>query len=288
MPSKAKALVDPAAHLRGLVRTFHGLGYGRTALYTVFTDWVECAACALSNRIYPDAYEKREKRYLDIISKYDADVKHTFGELLGQVILAAEACRLAGKLDLLAQLYIALELERKQIGQYFTPWSICEMMARINCGPPEQLQSEVAAKGYITFMDPCCGAGTMLLACAAYATDCGILPEQIHFTGIDIDPTCVRLCFLQFALYGLPALIIEGNAISMKLDEYWPTARHISGAWSARLNAAKTIATSEEKDPVIDRPPSVHPAEPATHISAAEPAAPSVKRPLWRPRTSSW
>lgn len=57
-------------HIKAIAKQFNSLRY-KHDLYSVFSDWCECAAIAFSQPADLTHYEKREARYLEIARKYD-------------------------------------------------------------------------------------------------------------------------------------------------------------------------------------------------------------------------
>ena len=52
----------------------------------------------------------------------------------------------------------------------------------------------------------------MVIALAREMRELGINYQQhLHVTAIDVDPKCVHMSYVQFALLHIPAVIIHGN-----------------------------------------------------------------------------
>ncbi|WP_205921950.1 hypothetical protein [Rhizobium leguminosarum] len=77
-------------HLKSIVKLFESCRY-RHDIYTVFSDWCECAAISLSNAMDIRQREKRDARYMEIIGRYDRNVVETFPKIMGEVVMALEA-----------------------------------------------------------------------------------------------------------------------------------------------------------------------------------------------------
>lgn len=58
--------------------------------------------------------------------------------------------------------------------------------------------------------------------------------SQLCVTAIDIDIRCVYMCYLQLSLYGIPAVIIHGNTLSLEEWSEWQTPAYILGLWELR------------------------------------------------------
>lgn len=99
-------------------------------------------------------------------------------------------------MDVLGPLYMELASRggRAQLGQYFTPWSIAEMMAKISVGRPMPEDH-----GLVRSCDPACGSGVMMLAFASEILSTqgpeGLL--RLSVTGCDLDAYCARMFAIQ-------------------------------------------------------------------------------------------
>ena len=65
--------------------------------------------------------------------------------------------------------------------------------------------------------DPACGAGAMLIAFANVSREQGInFQQKVLFVAQDIDVTATRMCYLQLAVLGCPAIVICGGQSGKK------------------------------------------------------------------------
>jgi hypothetical protein len=187
------------------------------------------AALAISNRADLAQCEAREERYLAIAAKYDADHLRRFGEALGALALALED----GMDDVLGAVFMELELGSKNAGQFFTPFSVCRMMARmsvVDMGP------DLGGRDFVTISDPAVGAGAMLIAVALELHEAGIeYQRRIHVTAQDKDERAAHMAYVQLALLGVPAIVIVGDTLRMEQRALWFTPAHILGGWSRKL-----------------------------------------------------
>jgi type I restriction-modification system DNA methylase subunit len=87
--------------------------------------------------------------------------------------------------------YFEQHLCRKNSGQFFTPWHICQFMAACTAG--NAIQSDTPLR----VLDPSCGSGRMLLAGSRS------FGRQHEFYGIDVDHTCVKMAALNLFLNGV-------------------------------------------------------------------------------------
>ena len=104
--------------------------------------------------------------------------------------------------DILGDVYMQVRSDwaGKSMGQYFTPWHVCVMMANQALDADEQRLLEGPEVGV---HDPACGSGAMLLAfkaavCDRFGTDD---PRRylrhVRLYGQDIDQVCVEMARIQ-------------------------------------------------------------------------------------------
>ena len=138
-----------------------------------------------------------------------------------------------GMNDCLGQLFMALELGNSRAGQFFTPYHVCSLMARMICG---DVKAQCKEKGFVRVMEPAVGAGGMVIATAEAFADQGINYQQaMHATCIDVDAAAVHMAYIQLSLLHIPAIVVHGNALSLEQWGVWLTPAHVLGFWDVRL-----------------------------------------------------
>lgn len=140
--------------------------------------------------------------------------------------------------DTLALVYESWAGANENVGQFFTPWSVCEMMAQVAAGNiREELRDRIVAAigrdaiegmGYnpdlpytlrhiaetllphyiahydpITVCDPAVGSGSMLLAVAKLVPDWANQWGLVHYYGQDIDHTAHLMASVNLMLRGM-------------------------------------------------------------------------------------
>lgn len=199
---------------QNMIKIFNSLNYKRD-LFTTFSDFTELAALSISNSIDKSKYKPREEQYLRIIRKYNKDEAEIFPKLLGELVDELES----NPKDILGQVFMELELGSKWKGQFFTPFEICELTAEITFN-----DKDIKSKGYITFNEPCCGAGAMIIAFANVMRKKGYNPQkQLKIICNDIDSRCVHMTYVQLSLLGLQAVIYQGNTLTLEITDVWRT-----------------------------------------------------------------
>lgn len=176
---------------------------------TVFDAFTRFAACCL-------AAQTREPEYLEEAKRWQKPELELFGQALGALILEMESKPFE---DVLGGHYMDFALSSKGQqwnGEFHTPKTICDLMARITLGD----MASVPAEGPITVCEPACGAGAMILSLAEVCSP--EIRRRLRVTAIDINRTACDMAFINTSLWGIPTRIIHGNSLS---QEYW-------GAWS--------------------------------------------------------
>jgi type I restriction-modification system DNA methylase subunit len=153
-------------HQRAFVALMEKSGYSRS-LYTVFRDFCEPAALSMSNAIDRAQYEQREGRYMEIVKTYKKEEVARFPEMFASIVLSLEE----RKGDCLGQLFMALDLGNDRAGQFFTPYHVSLLMAKMLCG---DVKAQCKARGYVRVMEPAVGAGGIVIATAEAFEDEGI------------------------------------------------------------------------------------------------------------------
>jgi hypothetical protein len=221
-----------------LARALNSFGH-RHRIDTVFFDWVEMAALAISNSVDRAQYADREARYMSIVGGYSKEEARLMAEMLALLVHALERTYDSPLHTLMMKLELNSAGARKRMGQYFTPFAVSEMMAKMTLAPADKLVEEIAAKGYITMMEPACGAGGMILAVAKAMEEAGInFQKHLHVTAIDVDRVCAHMTYVQTSLVGIPAVVMQGNSLHPAAPTvHWFTPFHVLYGWSGRLRA---------------------------------------------------
>lgn len=222
---------------------------GRHGHWKVFADFCEVAAITLSNAVDLAHRDEREARYLQIVKGYNREELDGFARGLGHLVMALET----NMCDVLGRTFHDLELHNKWAGQFFTPYDVSRMMAKMTIGDNDDLTARIAARGFVTAQEPAVGSGAMVIALAQEMRDAGINYQQhLHVTAIDIDPKCVHMAYVQFSLLHLPAIIVHGDTLRLKEYGHWYTPAHIMGGWNWKLRHREALEGAHE---IIAAPP---------------------------------
>jgi len=240
----------------------------RHRLSEVFSDFCELGALSISNAVDKLQFELREARYLQIVGKYEREEVERF-PLMFAVLVQWLECGFA---DCLGDLFMGLELGDSFKGQFFTPYPVSSLMARLTVG---DVRGQIEKQGFITINEPTCGAGGMVIACADAIHEQGINYQQVmHVTAQDIDATAVHMTYLQLALLHVPAIVVHGNSLTMKEWAHWVTPAHVVGGWDWRLrsrSAERDAAAVFEVPELAEAVPTAPDPAPLPATQAAEP-----------------
>lgn len=94
----------------------------------IFADFVELSSIALGNAVDRTRFASPEARYCQIRKDHPANGFEQFSTMLGLLTLAMEA---PGFEDILGGLCMGLGLGDRRRGQFFTPYSISQVMATV-------------------------------------------------------------------------------------------------------------------------------------------------------------
>ena len=223
--------------------------------WDVWRDYIVLHACAISNAFDKENYERREKRYLDIIHRYGKEEQEIFPALAADTLMALNDNQ---EQDFLGKMFMDLGLSNHSNGQFFTPYHVCELMAELTM---DDAVEKIEKQGYISINDPCCGAGATLIA-GAHAIRKRLekcehpLNYQNHIlmVGQDVDETVALMCYIQLSLLGLAGFIKIGNSITNPMspddssENYWYTPMYFSDIWNTRRVIKSVTKLLEGRD----------------------------------------
>jgi len=259
MPAKPRKKPPPQTtsdYLSTLEHTIRQLAYGHHT-FTVFRHFVELSAITLSNVADPINKETREQQYLAIVTQYKPEQFQQFPPLFGMLALCLEH----EPTDVLGRLYHRLEIQNDQAGQFFTPYPVCQAMAKMLVHDAKHLVEEQA---FIRAQEPCVGSGAMVIALAQALREEGINYQQcLHVTAIDLDIVAVHMAYVQCTLLHIPAMIRHGDTLRGETYSVWRTFAHVMGFWDTKLaRDPRSLPTPAEI------PPPTHAEQPTEALRA--------------------
>lgn len=191
---------------------------GRYSAYEVFTDWIKCSSLAISNSL--DLYrgkiwKDREQMYLDTVRKYEKEEIHIFTKMLRMLVDTLED----HMHDVLGQIYMESGMGSKAAGQFFTPYHLSVLCAKMVIPAPDK-------NGIYQINEPSCGGGGMIIATALALKEKGInYQRKMHVVAQDLDWKGVYMSYLQLSLLGIKAICVQGNTLSEPYVPGYPPER---------------------------------------------------------------
>lgn len=236
---------------RELLQIVRELGQSRQT-WQVWADLMDAIACALSNAADPDRERvaEREKEYAECIKRLGGDA---------DIVARAYATIVVGleenpDQDFLGQLYMELELGSHWHGQFFTPYSICQMMAQTTMDE-ELVKAQVSEHGYITVNDPACGAGATIVAAINRLNRLGIGQGRYLVSGNDIDRVAAQMCYIQLSTLGAAGWVAITNTLSDPVmgDPIMPAEKPGQEFWYTPMYYLNPIWVGRRTCRVMDR-----------------------------------
>ena len=209
--------------------------------WQAWSDFVEMAAISISNscEVRANVRMQREQRYMEIIGQYGKSEQALFPELFSILVMSLER---NPEQDFLGEMFMALELGSHWKGQFFTPYSVCQMMAKVNVNI-DKIKGDIEQQGWVSINDPACGAGATLIAARNQLAQHGIGSTEAFFVGQDIDRTAAMMCYIQLSLLGCAGYVVIADTLyhPVKGPMLWPNLTEYQDAWFMPLNYTEPV-----------------------------------------------
>lgn len=218
----AKAVRTNNVYQQNIVKMLNGMA-GRYSRWVIWQDFITMAAVAICNSVPHPLREAREKLYMQCAEKYTAAELETFAKMLAEITLGLEANQ---QQDFLGELFMALDLGNEWRGQFFTPYSVCHLMAAMTL--TESVLEKISRHGWADVNDPACGAGALLIAFANACLNKGVnYQKQVLFVAQDVDQLAGMMCYIQLSLFGCAGYVAVQNTLTNPVTSYdarglWP------------------------------------------------------------------
>ena len=203
--------------------------------YTVIRDFFELSAISIRNNFdFGPEHANLEKRYMEIAQGYKKEYLEGFSMalgLLGKKIKDAVNGN-APFADWAGELYMDSGTSNGKAGQFFTPYSVSQCMARINF-PKDDVRAKLGddPNRVLTISEPTCGAGGLIVASIDALAEAGVNYSWNAFVDCgDIDPRCVHMTYVTLSFLGVPAVVRLGDALAMEYRQNWFTPAYLM-AW---------------------------------------------------------
>ena len=186
---------------------------GRYAPYNIFSDWVQLCALSIQNAvslIHNKVWQDREQSYIDTARKYSEQELERFAQMF---VLLGDALT-EDMSDVLGQIYMEANMGSKYTGQFFTPFHLSELCARLSVDA-DNLPEDAG----FCLNEPSCGGGGMIIAACRVLKEAGInYQRRLKVVAQDLDWKAVYMTYLQLSLIGCNAIVIQGDTLCEPYD----------------------------------------------------------------------
>ena len=200
--------------------------------YTVFADFVAMLRLEMVVILHRKDLAEESKRVAD---KYNAEEKEKFCNAMEMLMKLMESY-IEEKCfyDVLGKIFHEMDMNSKATGQFFTPQHLADLCGMLAIDKAV-IEEEIKSKGFFKVQEPACGGGAMILAVATAVAKLGYNPQKIMLvTACDIDSRCVDMCYVQLALYGIPAVVVHGNTLTLREWDCYKTPMYWLECWGMR------------------------------------------------------
>lgn len=177
-----------------LVSQFSRIGtkYG---IDSVFRDFVQMCVSAL-------CVGNDEKAYFDVIKKYEKSDLNELAKMFGELVLEYDKYCDSPR-DILGEIFEEIGLCNERNGQFFTPQSVCDLMANMTISG-DQIEKK-------SVNDCAIGSGRTILSIKRVFDK---VPKL--FLGIDIDLRACHMSVINLYLNGFKGYVVHGDALSLE------------------------------------------------------------------------
>lgn len=224
--------------------------YGK---YTVFSDFLKMCSISIYNVFAKN--EEMEKVYLNTIKAYEKEDRVLFTKMFADLIMMYKTAD--DIIDILGPIYEHENLSNSHIGQFFTPSHIAELMSKVSISDNKSdFEKIIKENGFITMCEPTCGSGVMIIAFAKVLKSFDInYQKNLLVTANDISDVCAYMTYIQLALYGLPAIVYCGNALTGETRFKMETPLYFLQSWKFRKAFIQKPKdnTNKQKESIVDK-----------------------------------
>ncbi len=191
---------------------------GKYSPYQIFSDFCKIFALAISNACafqYDGIWREREEAYIATISRYEEKEVMKLVDMKDLLIEAADE----EMTDVLGQIYMQSGAGNSATGQFFTPFHLSLATAELGVadGIPD---------GIIKMNEPSCGGGGMIIATARVLKERGIsYQKRLRVVAQDLDWLAVYMTYIQLSLYGIDAIVCQGDTLKEPYYDGYPRRR---------------------------------------------------------------
>lgn len=195
---------------------------GRYAPYNIFSDWIQLCALSIQNAcsmIHNKVWQEREQLYIDTARKYTESEMEQFARMF---VLLGDALT-EEMTDVLGQIYMEAGMGSKYTGQFFTPFHLSELCAKMSVGT-----DNLPETGMLSVNEPSCGGGGMIIALCKVLHEAGFdFQRRLDVVAQDLDWKGVYMTYLQLSLIGCRARVVQGDTLCEPYDPKRTDPAHI-------------------------------------------------------------
>lgn len=152
----------------------------------------------------------REAQCVEELQRWEKPDRDLFGQAFGAMLIDAQNNEYN---DVLGYIYMEWSGQKMKqwSGEFYTPIDLCYMIAKMSLNETSFLEPEP-----VTFNDCACGSGNMMLGTIRAMREINIPATRCVWVLQDIAKIGCDMAFVNSCLYGVPALIIHGDSLTLK------------------------------------------------------------------------
>lgn len=179
---------------------------------SVFNDAVEYNALKLAIVVSPYKQEEHIKRIKDILDTYTDKREQQVFDRICKTMTEMLSHMMDNYGDHLGEIYMELSGGKKYAGQFFTPYHVSRLLVELSIG-----QEDLSSDKILTFNEPCCGSGGIIVATADALNERGFnYTSKAVYVANDIDRNCALMCYLQTSWAAMPAIVLHQDTLTQK------------------------------------------------------------------------
>ena len=194
--------------------------------HQVFGDACEMFFNAISKNMAMNAEEAetREKAYMRVVETYTSRNEHDIIREIFPKLLALFTMEIQkDPRDLFGTIAAELSALSSEMGQFYTPTSISELMAGLTLPSEEEVSKIVEENGYISVCDPASGSGSTIIGLfrnlSSFKENFDIV-ANLYVETTDLSPLAFHMCYVQLSLLSIPAKVIYGNTLTLEVFDH--------------------------------------------------------------------
>lgn len=224
--------------------------------------------------------QSREKEYLDVAGGYNRAELGEISKGLGLLVNEMEDEPFSDRLGIY-YLEHSSKSSKQSRGEFYTPDAISAMIAKMLFEEPPATDSVdsksvetnvvIAANKPVSILEPCCGAGGMILNVGKEFSPVERGGERsyvdlLRVTAIDISVVACDMSYINTTLWGIPARVINGNFITGKINIGWKNIHWMRVGEDQRLNAERMLHIIRELEQEPEKEIKPEPQKPSNFV----------------------